>query len=179
MSTTRASEVVAVAAVARNGVIGAGNTIPWRLPEDLRRFQALTLGHVVVMGRKTFDSIGRPLPDRTIVVVTRDRQWRAAGVHPAVSVADGLALGRQLDPVVFVAGGGEIYRAAWSQLDRLEITEVELSPPGEVTFPVISPQEWRETSRETRNGFAFVSYGRVSSERVPDGRVPDGPRPSR
>ena len=155
------TEVVAIAAVARNGVIGAESDIPWRIREDWRRFQAITMGHVLVMGRKTYDSIGRPLSGRTTIVITRDRMWRGDGVQVAPSVSEAFAVARTLKPDrIFVAGGGEIYRAAWDRLDRLEVTEVDTTPDGDVTFPEIDPQDWQETSREPREGYAFVGYHR-------------------
>jgi dihydrofolate reductase len=155
------TDVVGIAAVARNQVIGAGNDIPWRIPEDWQRFKALTLGHVLIMGRKTYESIGRPLPGRTTLLVTRDRSWRGVGVHPVLSVEEAFHEAERLAPAtVFVAGGGEIYRAAWERLDRLEITEVDQAPPGDVTFPVIDPDLWQEIEREPRTGFSFVRYRR-------------------
>lgn len=155
-------EIVAIAAVARNGVIGAGGDIPWRVPQDWARFKRLTLGHVVVMGRRTYDSIGRPLPGRTTIVITRDRSWRGHGVRVAASVEEALGLARELEPeVIYVAGGGEVYRAAWDRLNRLEITEVDAEPAGDVTFPVIEPARWREIAREPHPGYAFVSYLRI------------------
>ena len=154
-------EVVGIAAVGRNGVIGSGADIPWRIPADWARFKRLTMGQVLVMGRKTYDSIGRPLPGRTTVVITRDRMWRGAGVRVAPSVTEALALAAELAPdTVFVAGGGEIYRAAWSQLDRLEVTEVDQAPDGDVTFPAIDPVQWEERERIHCDGFAFVTYTR-------------------
>jgi dihydrofolate reductase len=155
-------EVVAIAAVGRNGVIGAGNDIPWRIPEDWARFKAVTMGQVLIMGRKTFDSIGRPLPGRRTIVVTRDEAWRNEGVTTAATVEQALADAARLAPeaTVFVAGGGEIYRAAWPLIDRLEITEVDLEPTGDVTFPRIAAVDWVATGRDQREGFAFVGYRR-------------------
>ena len=142
-------------------MIGSGNDIPWRIPADWARFQALTLGQVLVMGRKTYDSIGRPLPGRSTIVVSRDPDWHAPGVATAGSVDEALHQAVALRPgLIFVAGGGEIYRAAWDRLDRLEITEVDLEPAGEVTFPAIDPDPWREVAREPHPGFSFVSYQR-------------------
>jgi dihydrofolate reductase len=156
------AEIVAIAAVARNGVIGAENDIPWRIPEDWRRFQRLTVGHVLIMGRKTWASIGRALPGRITLVVTRDRRWRGEGVRAVPVLDEAFAQAQLLRPsTIFVAGGGEIYRAAWDRLTGLEITEVEQEPPGDVTFPDISPADWAETSREPHSGFSFVSYRRV------------------
>ena len=156
-------EIVGIAAVARNGVIGAGSDIPWRIPEDWRRFRSLTMGHALVMGRKTYDSIGRPLPGRTTIVVTRDPSWRVDHVRVATTVEQALALAAESpSSCVFVAGGGEIYRACWDRLDRLEITEVHLEPTGDVTFPAIDPDAWQETSREDQDGFSWVRYARRS-----------------
>ena len=155
-------EVIGIAAVARNGVIGAGNDIPWRIPEDWRRFRELTTGQVLIMGRKTWASIGRALPGRTTFVITRDRMWRGDGVRAVPVLEEAFEQAALLAPAtVFVAGGGEIYRAAWDRLTGLEITEVDQSPPGDVTFPEIDPAEWVETSRESRPGFSFVSYRRT------------------
>ena len=160
-------ELVGIAAVARNGVIGADGDIPWRIPADWRRFKALTTGHTLVMGRKTYDSIGRPLPGRTTVVVTRDRRWRGDGVLAAPSLDEALALASAREAeVVWVAGGGEVYAATWDRLDRLEITTVDVEPEGSVLLPPIDAQVWRETAREEHEAdvdvptYAFVSYAR-------------------
>ncbi len=155
------SDVVGIAAVGRNGVIGDGEDIPWRIKEDWKRFQSLTMGQVLIMGRRTYDSIGRPLPGRTTIVITRDRMWRGDGVLVAPSVAEAFAQAQALEAaVIFVAGGGEIYRAAWDRLDRLEVTEVDQAPSGDVTFPTIDPEDWHETGREPHEGISFVSYHR-------------------
>ncbi len=155
--------VTLVAAVARNGVIGSAGGLPWRLPADLRHFKELTLGHPMIMGRKTFDSIGRALPGRRTIVVTRDRGWSA----PDVEVAHSLdaALERALDPSfgegqVMIVGGGEIYAQALPLADRLEITEVRADATGDTRFPAIDPARWRETARESHDGFDFVRYER-------------------
>ena len=155
-------EVIGIAADARNGVIGSGNDIPWRIPEDWARFKALTMGHVLIMGRKTYESIGRPLPGRTTVVVTREPAWRAAGVIRAVDLDDAFDRAFALAPSkVFVAGGGQVYAAAWDRLDTLEITEVDAEPAGDVSFPSIGP-EWRESGRDERDGFTFITFRRLS-----------------
>ena len=155
-------EIVGIAAVARNGVIGAGNDIPWRIPADWARFKRLTMGQVLIMGRKTWASIGRALPGRTTFVVTRDRMWRGEGVYAAPSLEEAFAQAAARNPeTIFVAGGGEIYRAAWDRLTGLEITEVDAQPEGEVTFPEIDPQVWFEVSREPHDGYTFVSYRRL------------------
>jgi dihydrofolate reductase len=155
--------VVAIAAVADNGVIGSGNDIPWRIPADWQRFKRLTMGQVLIMGRKTYDSIGRPLPGRTTIVITRDRMWRGDGVRVAPDVAQAYQQALDLTPeMIFVAGGGEIYRALWDRLTRLEITEVHQEPVGDVTFPPIEAGDWRELTREDHDGYSFVGYRRAS-----------------
>jgi dihydrofolate reductase len=154
-------EIIGIAAVAANGVIGARNDIPWRIPADWRRFKALTMGQVLIMGRKTYDSIGRALPGRTTFVITRDRMWRGEGVRAMPSVDEALDQALLLHPqTVFVAGGGEIYRAAWDRLTGLEITEVDQYPDGDVRFPEIDPEQWVVTAREPHEGYWFVSYHR-------------------
>ncbi|MGW6199272.1 dihydrofolate reductase [Kribbella sp. NPDC055110] len=148
--------IILIAAVGRNGVIGRDNDLPWRIREDLQRFKQLTLGHTLVMGRKTYDSIGRPLPGRRTVVVTRQPDWSAAGVDVTHSVEEAL----KYDGTLYVAGGGEIYRQALPYADALELTEVNQSPDGDVTFPAVDPSTWIETAREAHDGFSFVSYRR-------------------
>jgi dihydrofolate reductase len=164
--------VALIAAVARNGVIGSDGALPWRLSSDLRHFKAATMGKALVMGRKTFQSIGGPLSGRTIVVVTRDRAFTAEGVSVAGDVDDALALAEAAaiaagaDEIV-VAGGGEIYAQTIGRASRLHLTEVDLAPSGDARFPRIDPADWRETSR--RRGergprdeadFVFVEYER-------------------
>jgi dihydrofolate reductase len=152
--------VILIAAVGSNGVIGRDNDLPWRIREDLQHFKQLTLGHTLVMGRKTYDSIGRPLPGRRTVVVTRQPDWaaQADGVEVAHSLDHALNLADGND--VYVAGGGEIYRQALPLGDRLELTEVAQSPAGDVTFPAFDRAEWTETARTPHDGFSFVTYTR-------------------
>lgn len=154
-----AEPVVLVAAVALNGVIGAEGDIPWHLPEDLRRFKALTMGGALIMGRKTFDAIGRPLPGRQTIVVTRDPSWQADGVTTAGSVEHALGSVEQ-ERAPYVVGGGEIYRLAMPLADRLEITEVHRSPEGDATFPTIRAADWVEVFRETHDAYSYVAYER-------------------
>ena len=165
MTGQKRPEVIGIAAVARTGVIGTGHDIPWRIPEDWARFRALTTGHVLIMGRKTFDSIGRPLPGRTTIVVTRDPGWRAEGVLVASGLDEAFAEAERSRPEkIFVAGGGEIYAAAWSRLDTLEITEVDAEPDGDVRFPAIGP-EWQATTRQEATGYRFITYVQRSPEK--------------
>jgi dihydrofolate reductase len=135
-----------IVAVARNGVIGKNNRLPWHIPEDLKRFRALTMGHHILMGRRTWESIGRPLPGRTSVVITRDPNYSAPGALVAHSLSAALAA-CAADAEAFVIGGAEIYREALPHADRVYLTEVMADYPGDVWFPALGA-EWREISRE-------------------------------
>jgi dihydrofolate reductase len=161
-----------VAAVARNGVIGAANALPWRLPEDLRHFRALTTGHAIVMGRRTFESIGRALPGRQNIVVT-SRALDAPDVATARSLAEALAQVR-MPPPVFCIGGGELYRAALPLADRLHLTEIDRDFDGDTRFPAFDRAQWREVERTSGRSegpdpleFAFVAYDRVGRDAQP------------
>jgi dihydrofolate reductase len=142
-----------IAAVAANGVIGDGRGMPWRLSTDMKRFKALTMGKPVVVGRKTYETFGKPLPGRTNIVVTRQGDFRPEGVLVAAGIAQALKLGAAVAQAaggdeVMVLGGGEIYAAAVAAADRLYITHVEAEPAGNVRFPTIDPRLWRSVSRE-------------------------------
>lgn len=157
-----------VAAVARNGVIGRDGAIPWHLPEDMARFRELTMGHAVVMGRRTWDSLPdrfRPLPGRRNVVVTRNPEWSAEGAERAGSLEDALALVER-DEHVFVIGGAELYAAALPCADELLLTEVDLEVKGDAVFPPWNRAAFVEVSREERlagdgTPIAFVRYERT------------------
>lgn len=164
-------EIVFVVAVAENGVIGAAGAIPWRLKSDMRRFKALTIGKPVVMGRKTFVSMRRPLPDRTNIVITRDADYRAAGAvvtassAAALAIASGDALRRSVAEIA-VIGGAEIYAQWMDSADRLEVTEVHARPDGD-TFFEIDKAQWEEVARERHSAgpddsadFSYVTYRR-------------------
>jgi dihydrofolate reductase len=151
--------VVLVAAVARNGVIGVDGGMPWHIPADLKRFKRLTMGHPMVMGRKTFESMGR-LPGRRSIVITRDRSWHADGAEVADSLDAAIALATGTDELVMVVGGGQIYAQAMDRADRLEITHVDREAPGDTVVPAIDPQRWQVTAREDADGVAFVTYTR-------------------
>ncbi|MGH3734308.1 MAG: dihydrofolate reductase [Micromonosporaceae bacterium] len=153
-------QVVLVAAVADNGVIGFAGGIPWSIPEDLRHFRTVTTGNTVVMGRRTFESIGRPLPYRTNVVVTRDPSWHHDGVYAAPSVKDAIALAGDFAGDVMVIGGAQVYAAALPLADAQILTEVRLSPAGDTHYPDFDRAEWVETRRETHDGFDFVWWYR-------------------
>lgn len=140
--------VTLVAAVADNGVIGADGDIPWRIPADFAHFKALTLGHVLVMGRATYESIGRPLPGRTTIVLTRDPAWTAEGVLVAPDLGTALRLGSGIDDEVFVVGGASVYAEALAVADAQVLTEVHLSPEGDTVYPAFDRLAWIESRRE-------------------------------
>jgi dihydrofolate reductase len=148
-----------VAAVGRNRALGANGGLPWRLSSDLKRFRALTMGKPLIMGRKTFDSIGRPLPGRDVIVVTRDPGWTHDGVRVARNLEEALGLMK--------TAPGEIYRLAWDRADRLYLTQVDLAPEADVLFPVVDPADWLETRREAgargpkdEADFVYIDYER-------------------
>ncbi len=153
------TRITVLAALGRNGVIGRDGGMPWHLPADLRHFKATTMGHVMVMGRRTFDSIGRALPGRRTVVVTRDPTWRHTDVETAHSFEDALLLAGPADEV-FVVGGGELYRLALPFAQRLVLTEVDAEPDGDTFFPEWDRSRWHEESREGHDGFDIVTYVR-------------------
>ncbi len=155
--------VTLIAAVGSNGVIGADGAMPWHLPEDFAFFKRTTMGHAMIMGRRTFDSIGRVLPGRRTIVITRELRWSHPGVETSHSLAGALALAGPAAEV-FVCGGGQIYAEAMSMAHRLLMTEVDQAPTGDVTFPEIDPVVWQEMSREPRQGFSWVRYERRLSQ---------------
>ena len=149
-----------IAAVARNGVIGKDGRVPWHLPEELERFKDTTMGHPLVMGRRTFESIGRTLPGRRTIVVTRDHRWHHPGVESAHSFAEALSLAGPADEV-FVAGGAEVYAEALPFAHRLVLTEVDAEPEGDTWFPAWDRASWVEESREEHEGWSRVVYERA------------------
>ena len=148
------------AAVAANGVIGRDGGLPWHLPEDLARFKRLTLGHVLVMGRRTYESIGRPLPGRTTIVLTRQPQWAAGGVEVAATLDEALDRAASIDDQVFVVGGTEVFAEALPIADRMALTLVHHDADGDTYFPAVDWAQWREVHREPHDGFTFVDYER-------------------
>jgi dihydrofolate reductase len=158
-----------IAAVASNGVIGRANQLPWRLPEDLAYLKRVTLGHCVIMGRKTFESIGRPLPQRRNLVVTANPQWQATGVEATGSLVEALARCPD-EEEVFVLGGERLFRESLALAQRLYITHLDRDYPGDTFFPAIPPQ-FIELRRETHRAaadpdlqFHFVTYERREPE---------------
>jgi dihydrofolate reductase len=161
-------KIILIAAVAKNRVIGRDNQLVWQLPEDMQHFKALTHGHAVLMGRKTWESLPprfRPLPGRRNIVVTRQGDYVAEGAEVAGSLPAALALAAEQE-TVFVIGGADIYDQALPLADNLEITEVDLEPEGDAWFPAIPAAEWQETARapavsQNGLGYAFVTYQRI------------------
>jgi dihydrofolate reductase len=156
-----------IAAVAANGVIGRDGMLPWHLPEDLRRFRALTTGHAIIMGRRTWESLPHALPGRQNIVVTRQRRYAAPGATVVSSLEDAL---RRVTypPPAFVIGGGELYRAALPHAQTAFVTRIAHAFEGDATFPALDPGEWVEAAREAgardaADGFpyTFVTYERI------------------
>lgn len=186
MSRRGAPAIVQVVAVADNGVIGCDGTLPWRLKSDMAHFKAKTMGAPVLMGRKTYQSLPRaPLPGRTNIVVTRDKDFTAAGalvapsIEAALEAARGDALRRASD--IMIIGGAEIFDATLPVADRIELTRVHAAPAGDTYFPAPDPREWREVAREDRPAgpgddasFSIMTYeragagGHASQSSIPD-----------
>ncbi len=154
------ARVVLVAAVARNGVIGHGPDIPWRVPGEQAVFKRVTMGHVLVMGRTTYESIGRPLPGRSTIVLTRDPGWSAEGVLVAHDLDQALALARELPGDVMVAGGAQVYAAAMPVATEQVLSEIPLEPDGDVHYPAFDRAAWAEVERERHDGFEVVHLRR-------------------
>ncbi len=174
--TTLTSEprITIVVAAGRNWVIGRDNALPWKLPTDLKHFRRLTLGKPIIMGRRTFQSIGRPLDGRTNIVISRDAEFSPIGAVVVHSLDEALATGRAVakrDGVdaVMVTGGAQIYAEALALADRVELTEVDLAPSGDALFPPLSIRQWREVSRTLGErgppdeaNFSFVTYEKIT-----------------
>jgi len=152
--------IVMVAAVAENGVIGQGGDMPWHLPEDMRHFVEVTRGHTVVMGRVTYESIGRPLPHRTNVVVTRQQDWSADGVVVADTLESALGVARRVHAEtgadIVIGGGTQIYEQAMRYATHQVLTEVHATPEGDTHYPAFDAGEWRETRRVEGDGCSWV-----------------------
>jgi dihydrofolate reductase len=166
--------VTLLIARAHNGVIGHGNALPWHIPEELQHFKRTTNGHTLIMGRLTFDAIGRPLPGRRTIVVSRNQAWAEDGCERADSIERAIALAGEPSPQhpglsldeVFVVGGAQIYRAALPLADRILLSEVDLEPDGDVRIDPPDPAQWRPVARESRTstigvGFEIVDYRRA------------------
>ncbi len=161
-----------IVAAAENGAIGLRSELPWHLPDDLKRFKRLTTGHHLIVGRKTWETVGRPLPGRTMIVVTRQPGYVAEGALVVGSLEEALAVAEAAgDTEPFVAGGGEIYARALAddRVDRIHLTRVHASPPGDAFFPAVDPRRFRLVAEEPhpadarhRESFAFLTYDRAA-----------------
>lgn len=170
--------VTLVVAAARNRVIGRGGDMPWRMPSSLKRFRTLTMGRPMIMGRKTYEAIGRPLDGRDTIVVTRNAAFHVEGVHRASNLADGFAMAMQLGAVrgtdeIIIAGGGEIYAAALPYASLIHLDLIDAEPEGDTLFPTLDPAEWREASRSpiqpsANDQFpaAAVAYERIGAPKA-------------
>ena len=156
-------KIALVVAVSQNNVIGRDNQLPWHLPEDLQYFKSVTMGKPILMGRKTFDSIGRPLPGRKNIVITRDLEWDAEGVEVVYSVDDALAAGADACAVansdeIMIIGGAQIYRDCLPIADRLYLTRVEAEIEGDAFFPDIDTKQWQKIAEKTPKEIDKYSY---------------------
>nr|AIA14889.1 Dihydrofolate reductase [uncultured bacterium] len=154
-----------IVAVSDNGVIGNNNQLLWRLPDDLKRFKQLTLNHPIIMGRKTFESIGKPLPGRTSIVVTRNPEFNFEGVITVHSLHEAINEAKKIDQEIFIIGGGELYKQAQELTDKLFVTEVKTEIEGDTHFKITDPEGWVETERIVHEAderhvckFEFVNY---------------------
>jgi dihydrofolate reductase len=155
--------IAIVVAMSENRVIGRDNSLPWHLPADLKHFKSLTMGHPIIMGRKTFESIGKPLGGRTNIIVTRQEDYPAEGCLIAHSIAPALEKAKEIDEQVFVIGGAEVFKGSMPLVDTLFLTYVHAEVEGDVYFPELNPQEWEEADRERHEadekhafGYSFV-----------------------
>jgi dihydrofolate reductase len=157
--------ITIIVAKSNNGIIGKDGDLPWRLPEDLKRFKRLTTGNIVVMGRKTYDSIGRPLPNRKNIVISRNTSLKIEGVEVEHDLID--VLKRNQEENVYVIGGGQIYVDALPLTEKLEVTEVDVELVGDTSFPEIDSSQWKEIFREKRvDSESNLTYSFVSLERI-------------
>ena len=160
-----------IAAIAENGVIGRDNTLPWKLPADLQYFKKITMGHTIIMGRKNHEDIGRPLPGRQNIILTRDSTYQAQGCTVVHSVDQAVACAE--DEEVFIIGGAEIYRLFLPRADRLYITHIHQAVDGNVTFPDYDSREWKLVSNEPHQpdennpmSYSFCVYERISGQKI-------------
>ncbi len=161
--------ITAVVALGLENEIGADNQLLWHLPNDLRRFKEITTGHPIIMGRKTYESIGKALPNRTNIVISRRRDWFEEGILIVGSVKEALKFAKKIDEQIFILGGGNIYEQTLEVTDRLEVTLVETTRPADVYFPKIDPKIWKKTEESCHEvdekhayGYCFQTYERIT-----------------
>ncbi|MFV0305204.1 MAG: dihydrofolate reductase [Moheibacter sp.] len=160
--------ITLIVAKSENNVIGKNNELIWHLPADLKHFKDLTTGHPIIMGRKTYDSIGKPLPNRTNIVITRNKKWKSEGVSVADSLEEAMEIAKEINPTLYIIGGGNIYEQSIESADALEVTEVHDEFDGDTFFPQIDSTVWKEVSRQdfpadekNEFSFSFVRYERI------------------
>lgn len=160
--------VTIVVAMARNRAIGANNQLLWHLPADLKHFKEITTGHPIIMGRKTYESIGKPLPNRTNIVISRKQDWFEEGILIVGSIKEALKFAKKIDEEIFIIGGGNIYEQTLDKTDRLEVTLVDAEPNADVFFPVIDQSEWQMSSetcfeKDDRHeySYCFQTFDRI------------------
>lgn len=158
-----------IVAAAKNGVIGQDNDLPWDIPEDMKFFREKTKGKALIMGRKTFESVGHPLPHRLNVVVTRNKDYKAEGAHVVTTLDEAIEYCRtkqsQYGEEIFIIGGGEIFRQSLDRVDLIYLTRIHKDYPGQVTYPELNPLEWEEIERRDRDEpvpFSFLTYKKKS-----------------
>ncbi|XOD66784.1 MAG: dihydrofolate reductase [Flavobacteriales bacterium Tduv] len=158
-------EIILIAALAENGIIGKNNRLIWHLPNDLKHFKKMTSGHAVIMGRKTFESIGKALPERENIIITRNTDYTVPGIKIAGSLRKAISSVGDQTEKVFIIGGGEIYRQALDIVDTLEITKVHHNFCGDVTFPEIDLEKWKKSPevfhyKDEKNpyNYSFITY---------------------
>ena len=156
-------KIILIAAMAKNRVIGRGNGIPWHIPGEQQRFKGMTMGHTLIMGRKTFESIGRPLPGRKTVIISRNPEYQAAGCLVANNLSAAIAL-CPTEETIFIAGGGEIYREALPLATAIYLSVLDREVEGDILFPEFDPQQFREISAERVEGtepYTFTVFARL------------------
>lgn len=163
------TDISLIVAADQNNIIGGDNKLLWHIPEDLKRFKALTLGKPIIMGRKTYDSIGRPLPSRPNIVITRNPQWKADGLTVVTSLEDAFKAAESLGPETMVIGGATIYEAALPFATSVYLTRIHKAYDGDAVFPALSPSEWQEVSRTKGEqceaagiDYEFIKYQRIA-----------------
>lgn len=164
------SQLSIIVAVANNNVIGINNTLPWHLPEDLKHFKALTMGHHIIMGRKTYESLGRLLSGRTTVIVTRNQHYQVEGAIVVNSLEAALSASEK-DDEVFLIGGAELYQIGFELADKLYVTEVHETFEGDAFLPSFNLESWQEASRERYESANGVAFSYVIYERITEGKL--------
>ncbi len=159
---TAPAPLAMIAAMSQNRIIGSQGSLPWNEPEDTRFFKTTTLGHALIMGRKTFLALGRPLPRRRNIVITRQGGWSREGVEVVATLDEAIRLARTSDAMPFIGGGGEIYALALPLATRIYLTVVEMEATGDAAFPELPAREWRESGRRVSGRLTFLTLERAA-----------------